>query len=396
MARTAWPRLLVRGAVGGFGLLVIAMVAIIATWVVRGGAEGGVTAAARLFRHGPTTVYDFTLYPAHALHPSAQPAPFATRPGVSSVPVSFESPDGKPASLEAILTATRTLGFLVIKNDVIVFEYYAAGRSADSISQVFSVTKSIFSTLIGMAVDDGLIRSIDQPITDFIPELESRGFARVTLRQLLNMTSALDYEENENPFGLHILMNYTSHLEALILGFRLCAGESDVFRYKSGDTALLSLALRRALGSLSLTDHAQKQLWTPLGMEHRGLWSLDRENGLEKAWCCMAASARDLAKFGRLHLARGSGPQQRIVSEAWIEQSAPKPRGAEGERRGYTLAWWPASPNGSDYLAAGKDGQFLYIAPEQSAIVVRLGETHGYRGMSGWTALFAQLAAHDW
>jgi CubicO group peptidase (beta-lactamase class C family) len=396
MARTAWRRLLVRGVLGGLGLVAIVIVAVIATWVMRGGADGGLTAAARLFRHGPTTVYDFALYPARELQPGDRPAPFAAPPNVGAAPTSLESPAGKPASLAEILAATRTLAFLVIKNDAIVFEYFAAGRSADAISQYFSVTKSIFATLIGMAVDDGLIRSIDQPVTDFIPELASRGFARVTLRQLLDMTSALDYGENENPFGLHILMNYTSELETLILGFRLRDGESHGFRYKSGDTALLSLALQRALGSLSLTEYAQKRLWTPLGMEDRGVWSLDRAGGLEKAWCCLAGSARDLAKLGRLYLARGIGQTRPILSEEWIGQSAPQPPAAAGERRTYTLSWWPASARGSDYLAAGKDGQFLYIAPEHNAIVVRLGETHGYRGMSGWTALFAQLAAHDW
>lgn len=383
-----------RGAVAVALLLLSAVLTIVLTWIVRGGVEGGLAAAGRFLRHGRTTVHDFAKYPARELQPSSESAPFARATDPAAPPASLPAPDGGAAPLAGILRRTRTLAFIVIRADNIVFEFVAPHHGPEKPSQYFSVTKSILATLVGMAVDDGLIASIDLPVSDFVPELAARGFARTSLRQLLDMTSALDYAENDNPFGLHPLMNYTSQLERMILDFRLRAADGSGFRYKSGDTALLSLALRRALRSVTLTDYAQRRLWSPLGMEDRGLWTLDRDDGFEKAWCCIAGSARDLAKLGRLYLARGKAGGRQLLAERWIEQSAPRVR--PGEPRRYALGWWPASADGTDFLAAGKDGQFLYVAPERDTIIVRLGEAHGYDARSGWISLFAALAAHEW
>jgi CubicO group peptidase (beta-lactamase class C family) len=394
MVRRRSTRLLLRFVAALAALFGAAVLAIVAGLVIRGGAEGGLVAAARLLRHGPATVDDFRLYPARYLRPSEQPAPFPSAASGAAPPSDLPAPDGGLATVEAILRQSRTRAFLVIKADRVVFEHYAAGRGPAEPSQYFSVTKSILSTLVGMAVDDGLIGSIEQPVTDFVPELAARGFARVTLRQLLDMVVPLDYEENENPFGLHVLMNYTSRLEALILGFRLRDGNAAGFRYQSGASALLSLALRRAIAPLTLTEYAQRRLWTPLGMEDGAVWTLDRADGMEKAWCCLAGTARDLAKLGRLYLSRGRIGERMLLAEGWIEASAP---GAPpGAARPYALGWWPAGRDGASFTAAGKDGQFLFVAPAHQAIIVRLGEKHGYSTTGGWTQLFAALAAHDW
>lgn len=390
------PLLLLRGTAVAIGVLALVVISIIATWMWRGGVEGGLIAAARLLQHGPTTVYDYALYPARELRPSERPAPFAMTTATAAPPPSFDAGGGRRVALSDLVAETPTFALLVIKDDAIVYEAYATGRSPSDVSQLFSVSKSILATLIGMAIDDGLITSIDQPVTDFVPELAEHGFTKVTLRQLIDMTSPLDYEENDNPFGLHVLMNYTSRLEDLILRFRLREDAAPAFRYKSGDAALLSLAMQRALGPTALADYAQKRLWSPLGMEHRGVWSLDRAGGMEKAWCCIAATARDLAKLGRLHLHRGASGSQRLLSAAWIEASMPEPPAAGGTPRRYAHGWWPASPLGSDCMASGKDGQYLYIAPAHNALVVRLGESRGGLDTARWITLFQQLAAHSW
>lgn len=112
----------------------------------------------------------------------------------------------------------------MIHDGEIVFEYYAPGHGSGALTQYFSVTKSTLATLVGIALHEGLISSLDQPVTDFVPELAPRDFSKVTICELLDMTTPLDYTENDNPFGLHVLMNYTSELEPLILGFRLRDG----------------------------------------------------------------------------------------------------------------------------------------------------------------------------
>jgi CubicO group peptidase (beta-lactamase class C family) len=394
--RRLW-RILIMAA-GLFGLVVVA---IVATWAVRGGVEGGLTAAARLLRHGPTDVYDFQRYPARLLRPSLSATPWPVAPDAGAgPPAALKAPDGTLQRLTPILQSTRTLAFVVVQDDEIVFEHHSPSRDAATPSQLFSVSKSVLATLLGMAIDDGLIASIDQPVTDYVPELAAHGFGHTPLRRLVDMNSGLDYTENDNPFGLHVLMNYTSRLEDLVLGFRLrngAAGGADpAFRYTSGDTALLSLALRRALGAETLTAYAQRRLWDPLGMEDGAVWTLDREGGLEKAWCCLATSARDLARLGRLWLqdSRDLGTGRPLLSARWIAESMPRVD-ADG-RRGYTHGWWPTAQNASDFLGTGKDGQFLYISPARNTVIVRLGETHGYPTMAGWTAVFDSLAEHDW
>jgi len=247
-----------------------------------------------------------------------------------------------------------------------------------------------------MAVDDGLIRSIDQPVTDFVPELAKRGFAAVKLRHLADMTSGLDYAENDNPFGLHVLLNYTSDLPRMILDFRLRDAPGERIEYKSGDAALLSLALQRALGKTSITAYAQQRLWNALGMEFAGVWSLDRKGGLEKAWCCLAGSARDLAKIGRLHLGRGRVAGRRVLAEQWVDEATRRLPPAEAGAWGYAFSWWRPSREPGEYMASGKDGQFLFIDPSRNTIVVRLGRGDGGLGMTRWAGAFRTLAAHAW
>ena len=374
-----------------FGVFALIVSSVAATWIWRAGLSDGSIALARLARHGTSSVDDFKHFPARELAPSRTPAPFAERISRAEPPV--VAIDRGRTALSRFLASSDTLALLVIRDGAIVFEHYAAGHDAATPSQYFSVTKSILATLLGMAIDDGHVRSLDQPVTDFVPELSERGFGAVTLRQLADMTSDLDYVENDNPFGLHPLAYYTPDVQRLVLQFRRRSEIGRGFEYKSGDTALLSLALQRALGGETLTAYAQRRLWSPLGMEHSAVWSLDRDGGFEKAWCCIAGTARDLAKLGRLYLARGRHGGQQLLSERWIESASAQP--AAGVPRAYIFGWWPASARGTDFMAAGKDGQFLYIAPAHDAIVVRLGRSTDL-GRSQWVRVFDTLAAHAW
>lgn len=157
------------------------------------------------------------------------------------------------------------------------------------------------------------MRSLNQPVTDYVPELIDRGFKTVTLRNLLQMTSGIDYAENDNPFGLHVRFYYTDHLEEEILKLSLQEPPGRWFVCKSSDVFLLTLALQQALGGQSITDYMQVRLWHPLGMESEGLWSLDHEpDGLEKSGCCLTTTARDFAKIGRLYLHKGQWDGRRL------------------------------------------------------------------------------------
>jgi CubicO group peptidase (beta-lactamase class C family) len=317
------------------------------------------------------------------------------------IPTNLLREYGAAIELNQILSSNDTLAFLVIQDDTILYERYFQGHTSATLSQSFSMAKSFSSVLIGLAIDDGYIAGVDQSITDFVPELASEGFDKVEIYHLLSMTSGSNYMENDNPFGEHVILNYTPQLEKEILKFKMESTPGEEFRYKSGDNALLALALDRALGEETITEYTQRRLWTPLGMENVGIWTLDHEgDGLEKTWCCLSATARDFAKLGRLYLDQGSWNGEQILSSDWIEQSitgqisgtAWPQAFADIGWRNYGYYWWLASEDQEDYFALGKDGQILYINPHQDLIILRLGWSTGELSSYQWIALFQSLA----
>lgn len=390
------PRALSRLGVALAGALALGaafVVAVAVTWMLRGGAQAGAVATLRALRFGPSSVDDFRHIPSRRLLASAAPRPFVDAVGAAEPPM---VPGGRNenVALASLLTTTDTFEFIVVRDDRTVFQWRAPSRVAGAPSQYFSVSKSVLATLVGIAVAEGRIASIDEPVGSLVPELAAR-FPTLTLRHLLDMRSGIDYVESDNPFGVHALAYYTSDLPALILRFEPSEPPDRRFVYRSSDSALLSLTLQRALGSEPLARYAERRLWQPLGMEDPAAWSLDRENGFEKAWCCLAGSARDLAKLGRLVLSRGMAGSLRVVPDDWFDAAMRAPT-APGSNREYARSWWPAGPDGADAMAVGKDGQFLYVDPGTRTVAVRLGGSNGGLAMSQWAAVFRVLSRHAW
>lgn len=352
---------------------------------------------------GPVTVYrtvaynfsgidDYRIFPQRRL--TAAPQPFRFRDGGRSentpVLVSFGNRHDVP--LAELLAATGTVAFLVVKNDAILFEQYLEGYDRATPSLSFSMAKSFLSVLVGCAIADGYLKSVDQSVTDFVPELKEQGFSSVTLKHLLQMTSGIDYAENDFPLGLHARFYYTNRLEQEILKLRLREPPGSQFVYKSGDAFLLTLALRRALGGKSITGYMQQRLWNPLGMEAGGSWSIDHApDGLEKTSCCLAATARDFAKFGRLYLNKGLWDGRQIVPQAWVTASTQIDISAGGAWN-YQHMWWLIAKDRPDFMAAGHLGQFLYINPSVGVIIVRLGKSMGGLSREEWEQVFMSLS----
>lgn len=373
--------------------ILMAIVMILVVWML---VAGPVTVY-RVVSRGDTTVYDYKRFPGRSLYASPAPFQFAAALQDEAVPETIELENLGEMKLDELLESSRTLAFLVIKDDVIVYERYLGGHSESAISQVFSTSKSILSVLIGTAIDDGLIESVGDPVTAYVPELADAGFERVTIEGLLNMQSNMDYFENDNPFGEHVIFNFTDRLEDEILDLKLLQFADEQFRYKSGDNALLGLILDRALGAKSITQYMQERLWNPLGMEHGGIWGVDRPDGLERTWCCLSVSARDLAKVGRLYLKNGDWNGMQIVSADWVEESTTGGAYQADEwpedlshTANYKYQWWLLSEEDGDYSTLGKDGQYMYIHPGKNLIIVRLGET---TGDLPWFQIFRKIAA---
>lgn len=344
----------------------------------------------QLAQHGTTTVWDHREYPTRTLHPSDAPSPWQVGPTPQQLPVVAG------VDLAATLENTQTLAFLVVREGRIVTEWYGERSGPEVRSMLFSVSKSLVSLLVGAAIDDGAIGSVDDAVTAYVPELADRGFADVTLEDLLRMDSSMDYVEDDNPFGIHIPFNYTRDLRPMILDLSVREEPDRQFQYKSGDNALLGLILERALDGPTLTSYLQARLWGPLGAQHPGSWNVDHRGGFERTWCCLAMTARDLARFGQLIVEGGRWNGQRLISQQWLDASFepafPSDRWpddfAGSALANYGYQWWLLD-DGSR-LALGKNGQYLFIQPEQKVVIVRLGER---QGEISWARLIQDIAA---
>ena len=281
------------------------------------------------------------------------------------------------SSFEEYLEKNKTVAFLVIQNDTLKYENYFNGYNRESIVASFSMAKSFTSFLIGCAIEDGYIHSVDDPVVLYIPELKENGFADVTIENLLQMTSGLDFNESySNPFGHAATFYYGRHLEKASLKLKLKKEPNLETDYVSGNTQLLGLVLDRVLKGKTISMYLEEKLWKPVGMEYDASWSLDKKKeGVEKTFCCLNARAIDFAKFGRLYLKEGEWEGRQIVSKSWIHNSTQLDT-TKGSDWSYQYQWWIPNKEG-DFMAEGILGQFIFVSPSEELIIVRLGEKYG-------------------
>jgi CubicO group peptidase (beta-lactamase class C family) len=310
-----------------------------------------------------------------------------------------------------------TVAFIVLQRGQVVFERYYNGHQRDGWVTSFSVAKSVVSLLLGQAIADGHVGGVDDPITRYVPELLQRDgrFARVRLRDLLQMRSGIAFQEDyRSPFSDAGTFYLTPDLKAAIRGLRIEAAPDTRLQYSSGDTQLLGLAIERATGR-PLATTLQQALWQPMGAEYPASWSMDSaEGGVTKAFCCLNARAIDFARLGQLMLDGGQRDGRPVIPAAWIADSLAVREHAGGDpdtranlqrpggRNGafYTWQWRhmatrAATESGwrpmADYFAQGFRGQYIYVAPEKQMVIVRFGREHG--SDYWWPGLMARIAA---
>jgi len=281
------------------------------------------------------------------------------------------------SNFEAYLAKNKTVAFLIIHNDTIKYENYFNKYERESIVASFSMAKSFTSFLIGCAIEDGLIQSVDDPVTRYLPEMKKNGFDEVTIENLLQMTSGLKFNESYvNPFGHAATFYYGRKLEKSSLKLKLKNKPNETTDYVSGNTQLLGLVLDRVLEDQTISQYLEEKLWRKVGMEYDATWSIDKKkNGIEKTFCCLNARAIDFAKFGRLYLNKGNWQGQQLISESWVEHST-KLDSSNGSYHGYQYQWWLPNKDG-DFIAEGILGQFIFVSPSENLIIVRLGKKYG-------------------
>jgi CubicO group peptidase (beta-lactamase class C family) len=224
---------------------------------------------------------------------------------------------------DKFLEETDTVAFLVIKDDTILYEKYFNGYDHDSIVTSFSVTKSFVSALVGIAISEGYIGSIEDPITRYVPELLDIDprYGKITLRHLLSMSSGLHYEEQPSLRSDAAITYYSPDLRAAAISSPIVGEPGRAFHYNNYNPLLLGLALERSTGR-HVAKYLEEKIWMPLGMEAPGSWSLDSKlSGFEKLESGINGRAIDFAKFGRLYLKRGNWNGAQLIPADWVDQS---------------------------------------------------------------------------
>ncbi|RZJ33203.1 MAG: class C beta-lactamase-related serine hydrolase [Flavobacterium sp.] len=347
----------------------------------------------RFFVYNFADIKDYKKFPSRPLVSSGQKFTFS-HTDKGKYPKALKVSNVKDSvSLDWILEKNETVAFLIIKNDTLQYEKYFKGYDRQSIVPSFSMAKSVTSIIIGCAIEDGLIRSVDEPVTNYIPELAQNGFEKVSIRHLLQMTSGLDFSESYfNPLGEAASFYYGRNLKREMAKLKLKCAPGKKFDYVSGNTQLLGFVLERALKGKTITQYFQEKLWTPLEMEYDGSWSIDRKNeGTEKTFCCINARARDFAKIGRLYLNKGNWNGKQIVPQKWVEEST-KADTSSGGAAFYKYQWWLPSASG-DFMAEGILGQYIYVDPVHNVIIVRLGKNSGRIEWSDFMISLAKYSA---
>lgn len=295
-------------------------------------------------------------------------------------PVSEEYNRYRPDSTEqAFLQQYGTVAFLVIRNDSVLYEEYRDNWTPQTLSNIFSATKSIVGILTGVAYDEGFIGNLDDPVGKYLSEFQEGKKSEVTIRDLLTMSSGLNWDEAYTSlFSTTTEAYYGDNIRKLIMGLQVVEEPGKRYAYKSGDTQLLAFVLEAATGR-TLSEYAREKLWKPMQACQDALWNLDRKGGDEKAFCCFNTTARDLARFGRLMLREGDWNGRQVVSRAYMQEAVSPALYLENEFGDGALDYygfqiWIMHYRDMQFPAfRGLGGQYVFAVPEKNAVIVRLG-----------------------
>ncbi len=281
-----------------------------------------------------------------------------------------------PESLEKLYDL-GTVAYLVIKNNEIIHEQYWENYSENSLSNSFSMAKSILNIAVGSLILEGKINSLDDPISLYLPKFDVTAFPKCSIRDLLQMSSGINFDENYiNPFAYPAKANYGFDLESLTYSYKVENEPGKHFQYRSGNSQLLSFIISETSG-VSTSEYVSKKIWNRIGAKNAALWSLDYEGGNEKGFCCFNSNARDFARIGQLYLNKGVWNGDTIVNPEFVEESLKKAaildvNGKQIKR--YGLHWWLHDFEGKKvFYARGILGQYIAVVPTDNLIVVRLG-----------------------
>jgi CubicO group peptidase (beta-lactamase class C family) len=307
-------------------------------------------------------------------------------------PLPYPPGSRTPVEISKFLKETDTAAFLVIKDDLLLREEYSNGYDHSAIVTSFSVAKSFVSALVGIAIHEGYIAGVEDPITKYVPELLQKDprYKKINLRHLLSMSSGIRYKERSLPWSDDSAVYYSPDLRATAVSSPIAGDPGKAFLYNNFHPLLLGLVLERST-KRPVSQYLEEKIWKPLGMEAPGSWSLDSERSrFEKLESGINGRAVDFAKFGRLFLNRGNWNGKQIIPPAWVDESTRLDTTTDPAPN-YQYMWWVNARvvGKHHFFAAGKHGQYIYLIPEQNLMFVRFGKTDPFRH---WVDFFEILA----
>ncbi|MDP6979176.1 MAG: serine hydrolase [Myxococcota bacterium] len=327
------------------------------------------------------------VFPVRDVPASTQPSAFREAP--TTLPETFTY-KGTELDLQQYLADNKSTGMLVLKDGAIAYEEYWLGHSREGRHISWSVAKSFVSALVGIAVAEGKIASIELPITDYLPELFGTGYEGVAIRDILEMSSGVgfnedyaDYDSDINRFGRAI--GFGGSMSHFAKTLRRAREPGTYHHYVSIDTQVLAMLLVAVSGE-SVTSLLHSKIWEPVGMAYPAYWLLDA-SGMEVALGGLNATLRDFARLGQLYLDRGRLGSRQIVPASWVRDST-TPRAAHltagpgnpqsSSTWGYGYQWWIPDPDLGDYTAAGIYNQYVYVNPKQRVVIAKNSANRRY------------------
>lgn len=289
--------------------------------------------------------------------------------------------EGKNYTTNDFLDRTYTNAMLVMKDGKIVYENYLNHMQPNIRHMGWSMTKSLVSILVGIAYEEGRIESLDELITHYLPELATGAYEGVTIRQVLEMTSGVDYEERYD--FIHPGIAAKNHILALVKNVARFADTAKtlerkhtpgtVSEYKTIDTAVLGVLLEKVLKGENLSSYMARKMWEPMGMEQNGFFIMDGPPGIGREFTGAGfnATLRDWARIGQLMLNKGEFNGHRIISEKYVDLSTRPALPEDPQSGGYGYQWW-TMPNCKAYSAIGLQGQFIFVDPDTKTVIVKL------------------------
>ncbi len=302
--------------------------------------------------------------------------------------------------LQRNIDAFKLAGIVVLQDGKLRLERYALGHSATGRWMSFSVTKSLTSTLVGAAIKDGFISSVDELVTRYIPELHGSAYDGVSLRQLLTMTSGAKWNEDYGSLSSDVALFYSAPLDpgmdatvSYMKGLKRDVAPGQKWHYNTGETNLIGVVVARATKK-DLAVYASEKIWANYGMEQDASWMLDRSSH-EHGGCCIQASTRDLARLGQFVLDGARSDGRSMVDEGWLEAATHKQADIGDPVSAYGYQWW--TKNDGSFNALGIHGQHVHIDPARRMVIVvnsawpQANFTH--ESLAARTALFSAIRA---